>query len=166
MGAFSIHGEVSGLGEVLTAMKGIKLGLRNKALRRGILKAGRRVAKAAKALAPVDTTTAGLMERNVYKKSLTAKVSVKGDRVVGIVGPERKRVQVNVRRRKGKDSEVGDPVYQNPGNIGHLLEFGHAGPHPAPAKPHLRPAWDANKNEAVKIIGEECWAELQKWAKS
>lgn len=163
---FSIRGEVSGLGPVLQAMQGMKLGVRNKALRRGVTKATRLVRKAAKALAPVDTTTVGLTEKGVYKKSIDVKVSVKGDRVVGIVGPKRMKVQTGVRRRKGKKSEVGEAVYQDPSRIGHLLEFGHAGPHPAAAKPHMRPAWDANKNQASKIIADECWLEIAKWSRS
>ncbi len=33
----------------------------------------------------------------------------------------------------------------------HLVEFGHAGPHPAPPHPYMRPAVE-NKKEAVKQI--------------
>ena len=34
----------------------------------------------------------------------------------------------------------------------HLVEFGHAGPHPAPAHPFVRPAWDSVKEEVKQNI--------------
>src|SRR4051812_13056965 len=117
MGAFAIRGQVDGLGPVLSAMKSLKLGVRNRGIRRGVAKASRRVAKAAKALAPVDTTTKGLEVKGLYKKSIGSKVSVKGDRVVGVVGPRRGfKTQVGTRKRKGKKSNAGDPVMQDPAN--------------------------------------------------
>ena len=36
-----------------------------------------------------------------------------------------------------------------------LVEFGHGGPHPAPAHPFFRPAWDANKNKVEKQIVDD-----------
>lgn len=35
---------------------------------------------------------------------------------------------------------------------GHLVEFGHGGPHPAPAHPFVRPAWDGIKDEVKRNI--------------
>ena len=35
------------------------------------------------------------------------------------------------------------------------VEFGHGGPHPAPAHPFLRPAFDTNKERAKRIIARE-----------
>lgn len=37
----------------------------------------------------------------------------------------------------------------------HLVEFGHGGPHPAPAHPFLRPALTAFKRAAVDLMGRE-----------
>jgi HK97 gp10 family phage protein len=34
----------------------------------------------------------------------------------------------------------------------HLVEFGHGGPHPAPAHPFFRPAWDSNKNQILQDV--------------
>jgi HK97 gp10 family phage protein len=46
-----------------------------------------------------------------------------------------------------------------PGNIFHLVEFGHGGPHPAPPHPILRPAYDERIDEAQaagqKVLEEE-----------
>lgn len=34
----------------------------------------------------------------------------------------------------------------------HLVEYGHGGPHPAPAHPFLEPAYNHHKDEAAEII--------------
>lgn len=34
----------------------------------------------------------------------------------------------------------------------HLVEFGHGGPHPAPAHPFVRPAWDSVKASVMEKI--------------
>lgn len=34
----------------------------------------------------------------------------------------------------------------------HLVEFGHGGPHPAPAHPFLRPAWDELRDKVLENI--------------
>lgn len=34
----------------------------------------------------------------------------------------------------------------------HLVEYGHGGPHPAPAHPFLEPAFNHHKDEAAEII--------------
>lgn len=39
-----------------------------------------------------------------------------------------------------------------PGNVAHLVEFGHGGPGAAPAHPFLRPALDQRKGEAMKTV--------------
>lgn len=46
--------------------------------------------------------------------------------------------------------------YSNP------VEFGHAGPAPAPAHPFVRPAFDTTKDEAYEIIKEELRAALRR----
>lgn len=33
-----------------------------------------------------------------------------------------------------------------------------------PAQPFMRPAWDANKEKAVEVIGKELWVEIEKAA--
>ena len=37
----------------------------------------------------------------------------------------------------------------------HLVEYGHGGPHPAPAHPFFRPAWDANREKVTRQIIED-----------
>lgn len=42
-----------------------------------------------------------------------------------------------------------------PGNVAHLVEFGHGGPMPASAHPFLRPALDNKKGEAMNKITDK-----------
>ena len=50
-----------------------------------------------------------------------------------------------------------------PGNIFHLVEFGHGGPSPAPPHPILRPAYDERVKEAEKIGQDILTNELNKF---
>jgi hypothetical protein len=45
------------------------------------------------------------------------------------------------------------------------VEYGHGGPHPAPAKPFLRPAFDERRSESSRIFKETIGAGLAKAAK-
>ncbi len=42
------------------------------------------------------------------------------------------------------------------------VEYGHGGPHPAPAHPYVRPAFDARQDEAYGIIRSGLLDELRK----
>lgn len=52
-----------------------------------------------------------------------------------------------------------------PGNIAHLVEFGHGGKSPAPAHPFLRPALDASKGEALNKVTQKARELLPKVVK-
>jgi HK97 gp10 family phage protein len=164
MAGFTITGTVDGLQPIINRMRGFKDGVKNRALKRGLTKVGRLVKKSAKALAPVDTTTQGLTVKGLYKKSMDFQVSVIRGTVVVKIGPKSNKQQVGTRKRGGKKSKPGDPIFQNPAKIGHLVEFGHGGPHPAPAKPHMRPAWDATRGLVLPIIAAEVDVEIGKQA--
>ena len=43
-----------------------------------------------------------------------------------------------------------------------FVEFGHGGPHPAPAHPFMRPAYDATKEQAYGIIRDRLNEEINK----
>ncbi len=55
-------------------------------------------------------------------------------------------------RRNDRPAPVIAAVDYNIAPHMHLVEFGHGGPHPAPAHPFFRPAWDSTKKEAKQII--------------
>ena len=97
--------------------------------------------------------------------SVSLKVEAGG--VTAIIGAARGfKTQVKVQRRQSRGVLTrfgpGTPVYQDPSKIGHLLEFGHGGPHPAPAHPHLRPAFDETKGRVETLIIQECQVEIDK----
>lgn len=56
---------------------------------------------------------------------------------------------------KQAQSKKGDPVFYDPAKIAHLVENGHGGPHPAPAYPFLRPAFEQNVGRIEQIFTEE-----------
>lgn len=51
-----------------------------------------------------------------------------------------------------------------PGNIAHLVEFGHGGPAPAPAHPFLRPALDSKRSAALSAVTDRARQEFEKYA--
>ena len=68
------------------------------------------------------------------------------------------RLSRAARRRHVKKSEV--EIAVGPNSAGGLqTEFGNAR---QSAQPHLRPAWEANKREALRIVSEEFGAEIEK----
>jgi HK97 gp10 family phage protein len=54
---------------------------------------------------------------------------------------------------------------KNEGFHGHLIEFGHGGPHPAPAFPFMRPAYDETKNQVSKAAAQAVAKYVTKRAK-
>ena len=48
------------------------------------------------------------------------------------------------------------------GAHGHFVEFGTS---KMVAQPYMRPAWDSNKKQVVRIIADESWKSLQRMAK-
>ncbi len=159
--AFAIKGELTGLDDVLRNLQGVKRSVRNRALRTAITKVSRRMAAAAKA--KVEKRT-GLL-----KKSLGFKVRTYKNRsvVAGVIGP-----------KTGMKQTVtlpdGTTEVEDPSKIAHFVEKGRQavsiktarvlsngtvffGRHvrAVPARPFLRPAFDAAKGYALGIIREE-----------
>jgi hypothetical protein len=50
-----------------------------------------------------------------------------------------------------------------PSKIAHLIEEGHAGPHPAPAHPFMRPGYEAKKGEVFAVIAEDVARGVEKY---
>lgn len=76
----------------------------------------------------------------LMKKAIKAKTSGKGENIVG-------KVYVD----KSVEGEINGKRHV-PGNVAHLVEFGHGGPHPAPPHPFMRPALDEKKSEALAAV--------------
>lgn len=143
MASFRIKGRLDGLQEVLANLDGVAKKVRKKAVRTGVAKAGRLLARAAKANSPQGGT--GQLKRSIGSKVKTYPSGV----VVAIVGPRKGFAVVDAKGKK-----------HDPANIAHLVEFGHAGPHPAPAHPFLRPAFDTSKGACLQAIADEIAAVL------
>lgn len=60
-----------------------------------------------------------------------------------------------------KGRSIGDPIAPH----AHLVEFGHAGPKPAPPHPYMRPAIEANRELARKGIEETYREVIEKFSK-
>ena len=114
------------------------------------------------ATAEQDQLASGVLATEVLKRSLgrTVKVYRRGEYATAFaaIGPRNGyRVQTGVVSR-GKNK--GKPIYQDPANITHLVEYGHGGKHPAAAKPFLRPALDGNKAACLQDVADAVAAEM------
>lgn len=157
---FSTSAKVDGLDPLLAFLDGVKRSVRNKWFRRGLTKGARVIAKSAKAkLKPAkDADGKTIAREGLLKKSITIKVVVDDSKkkAFGIIGPKQgMKTQIGTRTRDGKKSKAGDPIFEDPAKIAHLVEYGHGGPHPAPPHPFMRPAWDENKAAAQAAIADE-----------
>lgn len=157
----SVRTVVSGVDTIQRRMKKLRDKVQTQSLRRGLSAISGATVKAVKAMAPADTTTEGLTVRGLYRKSIGRKVKVTRGKGYALVGARRGfKTQVKVTRRAREGKPAGSPVYQDPAKIGHLIEFGHGGPHPAPAKPHLRPGYDLAKSIATRVMADEARKDL------
>src|SRR6185369_7962783 len=153
-GAFSIRGEIDGLGEVLGKLRSLRDSMQRRVLRTAVTKAARVAAKAAKAKAPKDS---GLLKKSIGSKVVTYPAT---NTVVAIIGP-RKGFKQQVTGKVSGQTRTEDPAL-----IGHLLEFGRKAVRvkskkvlsdgsvvygrevrEVAPKPFLRPALDSSKSE-------------------
>lgn len=176
-----IEAKVDGVQDLSKQLFLLEKGPRRKVLRRSLNKAADIPLKAAKALVVKGAT-------GQLRKSLGKKIKASGSTATGygVIGPRKGyKVQVGVTKedktvtrkifkakrgpggrfagfeQTGTETKVvpaGTPIYHDPVRIAHLVEFGHGGPHAAPAHPFLRPAWDQNKEAVEKKMGEELFA--------
>jgi len=153
---FAVGGTID-ISEVRTKLVYARDQVRKKALRKGVSRGAGRILKDAKARAPIDTTTHGLAVKGLYKKSLgkVVKVYRNGMTAMAAIGPRRGfKTQVRTATRGKKK---GQAVYQDPANISHLVEYGTQH---ARAEPHLRPAFDCNKEAVIGDIADAVREEI------
>lgn len=138
-----IKAEVTGLRELTAKLQKIGKGA-TKVARKMATKGSQILAKEIKRRAPIGQSLIGnkkgkLVAAKLLKKSIGSKVKVYRGIAVGIIGPRKGfRTQIGVRIR-GKNK--GQPYYQDPAKIAHLVESGHGGPHAAPAHPFQGPSF-------------------------
>lgn len=64
----------------------------------------------------------------------------------------------------GKSKTPGIKIV-NPGKYAHLVEDGHAGKHPAPAHPFMRPAFESQKYRILSTIQAKLWSGVREEAR-
>ncbi len=181
--SFAIEGKWEGLADVFKRLEGLSRKVTGKILRPAVKHAAKIVLKAVKAKVPTRT-------RNL-KKSLAVKVKTyrRTGTVVAIIGPRKgRKTQIGTYSR---GPNKGKPIYEDPANIAHLVEFGtrpHAigkgsrlarvlksgrltkeiqtgGMHPgAAAQSFIRAGWDATKGPAEQTLRTEILEGLEKFA--
>jgi HK97 gp10 family phage protein len=131
--------KVEGLADLQRALKELPKATGKNALRRALLKAAEPIAEDAAKAAPDDPATAGF--------DLHTSV---------VSGTKLSRRQ---RRQHRKQGEVEAFVGAGPLPQAHLNEFGSSHQRP---QPFMRPAWEANKEKAVKSIADDLAGEIEK----
>lgn len=144
--ALGVRVQLNGLEKPLAALVAMRGSRQRAILRRALTKATRPIVPAARAKVPVRF---GLLKKSLGRKLKTTKDGV----VYVVIGP-----------RKGMKKQVGtvtrgprkgQPVYEDPAKIAHLVEQGHGGPHPAPAHPFLGPTFDQMKGQVERTLSDE-----------
>lgn len=109
--------------------------MQKKIVRPSLREAARPMLATAKAIVPVET---GRLKKSLKLRAMKV----------------HRRDQFGVVVFTGKREELGIPA-DDKSYYPMSVEYGHGGPHPAPAHPFLRPAFDANKEGAKAIIARE-----------
>lgn len=164
--SYLIKAQIADLKPTLDKLAGLKASVQRKVLRK-IIRAGvKLVNKAAKARAPVRVSApANVTPMKLLKKSIGQKVYVhpKSKAVIGVVGP-----RFDYRRQIGQVSRgprKGQPIYEDPVNIAHLVERGHKkgkGKGSAAGKFFMQQALDATASQFSALAADIAAAELAK----
>lgn len=131
--------KIEGLAELQTALRELPDATAKNVVRRILRKRGEPIAERARQLAPLD--------QGELKESIA-------------VGT---RLSKRQRRLHRKIDPNDIEVFIGPGPLpqAHLQEFGTQN---HPAKPFMRPAWDANRDSLLNSLKVDLWNEIQKAA--
>lgn len=162
---------VIGAQDTNRVMDALKVGVRNRILRKATRKAASIINKLAKSrlgasnkasrkAAKADGVNAPKWPTGTMRKAIGVKAyTSKRGAAVAVIGPRRGfKIQVGTRTD-------GRPIFHDPANIAHLVEYGHGGPHPAPPHPFMRPAWDQGARPALQVYQQEISEGIAKIAK-
>jgi HK97 gp10 family phage protein len=143
---------IEGLRELEAALADLPKATGKNVLRRVLKKAAAPIENAAASAAPVRT---GVLQFNVAASFQLNANQKKAVRQSG----DKSSAEIHVGVRSGKSVSGADAFAQV---AGIQTEFGNA--HQA-AQPWLRPAWDANKDGALRTIAADLGTEIEKAAK-
>jgi HK97 gp10 family phage protein len=121
-----------------------------------------------KALAEIGTKTT---QKNVLIRTLKKAAKPIDDQASALAPRDTGKLQISVitgtqltRRQRGSAYKAGKLGVAEV-HVGTALSrglFQEFGTYKMPASPFMRPAWDANKDKALSIIGTELWVEIRK----
>lgn len=150
---WTIRGDIGGTGDIRRRLMVVHSALQKTILKKATAAAGRIVRDSVREHAPTRAVVAGnIVDLRLLKRSITVKVKTYrgGDSAVAIIGPRTgMKAQIGVVSR---GPNKGKPIMEDPSKIGHLVEFGHGGPHPAPAHPFVRTGFEATKDAAAEAM--------------
>jgi HK97 gp10 family phage protein len=149
--------KLQGFKELAAAMRELPDRVAKNALRSAVNAGATVIKKEAIRMAPEDT---GALKANLYQKQIREQSSIyKQVYYVGVRRGVAKYANTAKNRRSGKAGQA----YKNDGTTFYwkFLEFGTS---KMAAKPFLRPAFEMQKESAVKAIGEKLDERIQKAA--
>lgn len=145
-----MQSRIEGLADLARSLREMPKDVRANALRAGMRAGAVVIQEEAKRRASVDT---GRMKKNIYVKRIRELVTELSEGwFVGVrMGPKRK-----------KDKETGalSKDYSNDAWYWRLVEFGTRH---IPARPFMRPAFEATKQAAVDAVAARLKARIEKW---
>lgn len=145
--------KIEGLDDVLRRLNLLDKRLRGRASRNAASAGARVIRDEAKARAPVDT---GLLKKNIVIKKLRGRNKLEYMYGVGYLSKQAQYSNTAANRRKGR---VGESYWESGQFYAIFPEFGTS---KMPAKPYLRPAFEAKKMEAVRVVEARLKEELDK----
>jgi len=135
--------QLTGFKELAAALRELPDRVAKNALRTAVSAGASVIRKEVRSRSPVDT---GLLKKHMYQKQIRELSSA-----------ESQTFFVGVRKVKSKDGvKQPSPFYWR------FLEFGTS---KLPAKPFLRPAFEMQKDNAIKAIGKKLDERIQKYAR-
>ena len=146
--AFKIQAKLEdkGLQKLLEKLSTLPKKVQKKTLNKAIAAGNRIILGAAKARVRRRT---GMLARALGQR---VKIYRSGGVVVGITGPRTGYVKTRTGRKATALAKRFAAAGVKPTKYAHLVEQGHSGPHPAPAYPFLRPAFDSTRGQVLDAM--------------
>lgn len=158
--------KVEGLAELNRALAELPKATARNVLKRTLTKAAQPIADAARTNAPVDT--GNLRDKIIVSTKLKNKIgnAEYAEAMKSGLGKAAAVAALRNARREAGQTGTFAQVFVGPSTgslrYAHMVEFGTV---KMPPHPFIRPAWDAQKAEALDAIKREMWLEIEKAAR-
>ncbi len=157
--------EVEGLKELDAALEGMKKATARAVMRRALVKAGKPIAEAMRALAPRSGRTGDILAKSIKVSTKAPHDHETGKSAFGRVlreGGSRSEARTEARNVNRENAFAEAFVGPDRRPYAHMQEFGTAKHDP---QPYARPGWESTKREALEIIKKQMWIEIEKTAR-